>query len=184
LLIDGEPVVSEEEEEDVKFSIFNFRSLEKKYFLDEESALFKKTVIKDELIKPEWNIVSDSVKKIAGYECIMAKGKQCGRDFTVWFTPDIPVNCGPWKLWGLPGLIVDANSNDGYIVIQLHTLKTTTLSPQEPLVKETIHKKEFSALLKEEIKKAQRRLSVMSMERGLNVEANIAPTMLDLSLLE
>lgn len=57
--------------------------------------------------------VSDSTKTILGYECVMAETDYHGRHWTVWFTPDIPLQDGPWKLCGLPGLILEAGENSG-----------------------------------------------------------------------
>lgn len=59
-----------------------------------------------------WEIC-DSTKNILGYDCIMASTDYHGRHWTVWFTPDIPVQDGPWKLSGLPGLILEAKENSG-----------------------------------------------------------------------
>lgn len=59
-----------------------------------------------------WEIGSDS-KEILGYECIKATTDFHGRRWTVWFTPEIPVHNGPWKFDGLPGLIMEAISDDG-----------------------------------------------------------------------
>lgn len=59
-----------------------------------------------------WEIC-DSTKNIFGYDCIMAITDYHGRHWTVWFTPDIPVQDGPWKLSGLPGLILEATENSG-----------------------------------------------------------------------
>jgi len=53
----------------------------------------------------KWNIESDT-KIICGYECIKATCHWRGRDYTAWFTPDIPIEAGPWKFGGLPGLIM------------------------------------------------------------------------------
>ncbi len=60
--------------------------------------------------KPQWEI-SDSTKEILGYECMMATADYRGRRWTAWFTPEIPVQEGPWKLCGLPGLILEASDN-------------------------------------------------------------------------
>jgi len=60
----------------------------------------------------EWAI-GDSTKNLLGYECIMATTDYHGRHWNVWFTPDIPIHDGPWKLCGLPGLILEANETDG-----------------------------------------------------------------------
>lgn len=51
---------------------------------------------------------------IAEYNCQKAVGEWRGRTWTVWYTMDIPVSDGPWKLCGLPGLILKASEADGY----------------------------------------------------------------------
>lgn len=55
----------------------------------------------------EWTI-GDSTKSILGYECIMATTNYHGREWTAWFSPEIPASFGPWKFHGLPGLILEA----------------------------------------------------------------------------
>lgn len=55
----------------------------------------------------KWQI-ADSTKVILGYECIKATTNFHGRDWTVWFSPEIPLQTGPWKLCGLPGMIMEA----------------------------------------------------------------------------
>lgn len=60
--------------------------------------------------KPEWNI-SDESKEIIGYQCFKATTDYRGRRWTAWFTPEIPIQDGPWKLCGLPGLILEAEDN-------------------------------------------------------------------------
>ncbi|WP_438589124.1 GLPGLI family protein [Duncaniella dubosii] len=57
--------------------------------------------------------VGDSVKTILGYECQQAVSDYHGRRWTVWFAPDVPVSSGPWQLMGLPGLIMEAESDGG-----------------------------------------------------------------------
>lgn len=60
----------------------------------------------------EWQL-SDSTKNILGYECVMAQTDYHGRHWTAWFAPDIPIHDGPWKLCGLPGLILEASDSAG-----------------------------------------------------------------------
>lgn len=64
------------------------------------------------LSEMQWH-VGDSVKTILGYECIVAETDFRGRHWTVWFTTEIPVQDGPWKLCGLPGLILEAVDSTG-----------------------------------------------------------------------
>lgn len=60
----------------------------------------------------EWEI-SDSTKTVLGHDCVMATANYHGRDWTAWFAPDIPLQEGPWKLIGLPGLILEASESTG-----------------------------------------------------------------------
>lgn len=60
----------------------------------------------------EWSM-ADSTTHILGYECMMATTDYHGRKWTAWFAPEIPAHFGPWKLRGLPGLILKAEADNG-----------------------------------------------------------------------
>lgn len=66
----------------------------------------------EEWEKPEWEIIDES-KQIMGYQCFKAITDYRGRKWIAWFAPDIPVQEGPWKLCGLPGLILEASDSAG-----------------------------------------------------------------------
>lgn len=53
-------------------------------------------------------------KQIEGYACQQASCSFRGRNWTAWYTTAIPISDGPWKLWGLPGLILEAYDADNY----------------------------------------------------------------------
>ena len=75
-----------------------------------------------------WNVEMDSFKTVAGYECHLATTHFRGRDWRVWFTLDIPLLLGPWKLSGLPGLILAAEV-PGLMHMEAYQILTTNLSP-------------------------------------------------------
>ena len=52
-----------------------------------------------------WEITEEQ-KAIGQHQCQKAVCAFGGRTYEAWFAPDIPISDGPWKFWGLPGLIV------------------------------------------------------------------------------
>ena len=57
---------------------------------------------------PLWQPVADSSAVILGYQCSMAVTNYKGRTWYAWYAEDMPLDAGPWKLGGLPGLILRA----------------------------------------------------------------------------
>lgn len=76
--------------------IYERRNIGKKYYLIEE-----------DLTPLNWNMV-DSSKKIGNYTCQLATSTCYGRKFYAWYTSEIASDCAPWKLKGLPGLVLYA----------------------------------------------------------------------------
>ena len=68
---------------------------------------FDNYVYAEDIEPQEW-ILGDSVRSILGYECRLAESDYRGRHWIAWYAPEIAVSEGPWKLGGLPGLILEA----------------------------------------------------------------------------
>ena len=80
---------------------------------------------------PNWELVPDSTASIIGYNCQLAKANFKGRTWYAWYSEDIPISEGPWKLYGLPGLILRAyDSQRQYI---LNTIGLQDLKGKEDL---------------------------------------------------
>ena len=72
----------------------------------------------------DWKIGSDTAT-FGGLHCQRATGHFGGRDYSVWFCPDLPVHTGPWKLNGLPGVIVDAHDTKNEVVFAFDGVEKT-----------------------------------------------------------
>jgi len=86
--------------------IKNYPKVGKSYF--QEIAGSTNCLCEEDVEVPEWQLIADSTATIIGYECRLAKTDFKGRTWYAWYTDDIPMNEGPWKLCGLPGLILRA----------------------------------------------------------------------------
>ena len=64
--------------------------------------------LKEEIPAFNWKISNKETKKIGKFDCTKATTTFRGRNYTAWFAKTIPVPYGPWKLGGLPGLILEA----------------------------------------------------------------------------
>lgn len=66
----------------------------------------------EEIPAIEWRL-TDTTTTVLGYRC---QGAECdfrGRRWTAFFAEEIPLTDGPWKLHGLPGLIMKATDEKG-----------------------------------------------------------------------
>lgn len=74
------------------------------------------------LAQVNWNLSEDTMT-ICGLPCHQATGKLYGKEWNVWYSEEIPSSAGPWKLRGLPGLIVKAEDSHGTHRFELYGTK-------------------------------------------------------------
>jgi len=67
----------------------------------------------DELKPQDWAILGDTMT-VLDYPCQKAICSWRGRDWEAWFAPDIPINEGPFKFYGLPGLIMKLEDTESH----------------------------------------------------------------------
>ena len=92
----------------------------------------------EDIDKPIWTVWADDTLTVQGYLCKTARCEYKGLDWIVRFTEDIPSVAGPWKLGGLPGLILEAESSDGIHHFKMETLmnvKTTIFYEHNAITK-------------------------------------------------
>lgn len=86
----------------------------------------------------DWKITSKT-KNIGGYTCYQAtateelfsrKGGYYNREVIAWFTPEFPVNFGPQKYSGLPGLVLQVERREFTL-----TAKKIELNPEDSRIR-------------------------------------------------
>ena len=73
---------------------------------------------------PDFNwVISNETKEILSYSCRKASTVFRGREYEAWFTTDIPLNNGPWKFGGLPGLILRVSDKNNYFIFECQSIE-------------------------------------------------------------
>lgn len=102
----------------------------------------KKLVRKELLVNPyiinevlpaiTWHISSDKAN-FGELHCQKATCHLKGRDYVAWFCPDLPVHVGPWKLNGLPGVIVEAYDIRREVTFKFDGVEKAVLGTRKPI---------------------------------------------------
>lgn len=96
-----------------------------------------------------WEIHKDTLS-LCGYTCQKAVCHFHGNFFIAWFAPQIPLGYGPWKLGGLPGLILKATDKD-----ELYSFECVRIErKRKPMLKDAY--KSYHKLGREKILKLQK----------------------------
>ncbi|MFN7775713.1 GLPGLI family protein [Flavobacterium sp.] len=103
-------------------SAYSFVFIDKrnKAMIEKKKAMYFKEMFKVKESIPVINwVLTDEVKSIGELSCNKATCFLKGRNYTVWYCLSIPTGFGPWKLNGLPGLIVEAVDNENQVAFYL-----------------------------------------------------------------
>ena len=90
-----------------------------------DAVFFDYYIFEDDNLPQQWTMVPDSVKTILGYKCRKAVCSYRRRDYEAWYALDLPVNAGPWKFSGLPGLIMSIQDTKGHYTFEISGLENT-----------------------------------------------------------
>jgi len=75
-------------------------------------CIFKDFYYEEDIDTVAWQI-TDADTTFLGYHCNIAKCYYRNHTWTAYYTNEIPVSLGPWKLIGLPGLVLAAYDGTG-----------------------------------------------------------------------
>jgi len=105
----------------------------------------------DGLNAMQWQIASDTMTCLK-YLCQKATCDFRGRHYEAWFAPDLPVNDGPWKFSGLPGLILLVKDSENKYILKAVGLENV----QVPL---QFAKRDYMKTTRQEIEKMKKRFA-------------------------
>jgi GLPGLI family protein len=97
---------------------FVYKNYQTNEMISSEMLVDKLVRIQDTIPFMNWQLTREG-KKVQDISCFKATGHFRGRDYIAWYAPDIPVNRGPWKFGGLPGLIVEISDVDDEVHFNL-----------------------------------------------------------------
>lgn len=86
---------------------------------------FDAYTFEEDMQSPNWVLKPDTLT-VCGYLCYKAKTKLFGRNYTAWYAPEIAISDGPWKLFGLPGLILKAEDDKKEYQFECIAIEKTT----------------------------------------------------------
>jgi GLPGLI family protein len=118
------------------FSTVQYKNFRTKKLISQGDA-DGEPIIVDEILKPiAWKILPQT-RKFGEYTCQKARATIRGRTYTAWFTKQIAISTGPWKLYGLPGLILEAEDDTHEVKFAFTSLtaslpKNVSIKPPVP----------------------------------------------------
>lgn len=154
-----------------------------KKLLSRDCYFNKKTfsTIEENIPEINWRITIEK-KTIAGYECVKANADFLGREWEAWFTYKIPISLGPWKLAGLPGLILEARDSKLDFIFKIQKIKlpaefSDSIITDKYFNQETITREEFNKLNEKKIKKYKSYIKSLEMENDATIDVKFYPSL-------
>ncbi|WP_179344170.1 GLPGLI family protein [Winogradskyella ursingii] len=175
-----------------------YKNTKDQTFTNQQDAMGKIFLIKDDIEKIDWKLEADT-KYIGEYQCYKAtytkqvevfndSGFSSSNDkkevdkepemqdhiITAWYAPQIPINNGPAKYQGLPGLILEVH--DGKLTIMCSQI---VLNPEEkvkieaPTKGKEVNQQKFDEIMDKKAKEMMERYAPKNGRKGESIEIRI-----------
>ena len=128
--------------------------------VDRKEFFGKEFLIEGERDKLPWKITAEQ-KQVGSYLCQKAIMKDSTTTTVAWFTPMIPVATGPDNYYGLPGVIlhVDVNEGERLITAQNIELKALEEEIERPKKGKKVTKEEFEKIREDKMAEMEKERS-------------------------
>ncbi len=137
-----------------KKTFFTKRDFAQNTVFDALTIQGKTYLVQDSLRCQDWKILND-MKEVAGHLCMNASWVDTIKQqkIVAWFALDIPHSGGPERLCGLPGLILEADVNNGAMIVSANRIEAKQLTTELDLPKKLKGKKSTEAAYRAVLKK-------------------------------
>jgi GLPGLI family protein len=112
----------------------------------------KQIYMSETLPKFNWKITKQK-KKIGSFECVLGISNFRGRKYYAWYAPEIAVYSGPWKLNGLPGMILEAYDEGKNVMWNFKSYKFPITVKQDYTIRKEKNSKKVAFLTIDAFKK-------------------------------
>jgi GLPGLI family protein len=151
-----------------------YKNLNEKIYVEKKPLFQEIYRIIDTLPDYKWKITGET-KKIGNYTVIKAVGKEKvqrlkpspkdkqkdeleweekEKELVAWFTPEIPIQNGPSKYWGLPGLIMQLDKDGEVYLLKELIVNPTKYNPiKKPEKGKKITEKEMKKIRRKQLRK-------------------------------
>ena len=142
----------------------------------ENFAPGSKLSVVDNMSPISWKL-SKNTKKIQNIQCFSAQAEYRGRVWTAWYAPSIPISSGPWLLYGLPGMILEAEdlSKTVKFICEGVIIPSENVEVSEPKSNSSdgkfINGKDLPKIVKEKLENTAKLMSDKSMSLSFGVSS-------------
>lgn len=168
---DGTTVAKKTNKNGSKIGKILYKNYFEKKLIFRDGFMGKAFIVNDAYPEINWQIL-DSSKSIKDLVCQKAEGEFRGRHYTAWFTNKIPVPDGPWKLCGLPGLILEAYDEKKHFIFSVVSVEFPK-KIEEPLISPTQGEDiDFKLFYKQKLKATEdARKKLQSINEAHNIKS-------------
>jgi GLPGLI family protein len=119
-----------------------YRDFKNERRIEIEDISARQYMIEDSLKSYSWKIMN-KIKEVNGQLCMMAMTEDTIRKqkIVAWFANNIPSSAGPERYFGLPGLIMELDIDDGAVIITALSVEMKPVAEQLKLTKKFKGKK-------------------------------------------